>query len=141
MLKGSRKLRPTKLHRYIWALPNTLLGIPFVPLAIFTGGRIAVVSGVVELNGGLIALILRYCTLIRGGAGAMTLGHIVLGLDEQTLTATRQHERAHVRQCEIWGPAFIPAYIAAWLWALAKGSDGYEGNYFEREAIEREEEV
>ncbi len=109
-----------------------------MPLAILTGGRICVVAGVLELHSGLITLILKYCVPIRGGAGALTLGHIVLGLDERTLSVTRQHERAHVRQCEVWGPAFIPAYIAAWLWALAKGRGAYEGNYFEREANKRD---
>lgn len=136
-----QEIRIIKLLCYLWAIPNTLLGVPFVLLAILTGGRLGVVAGVLELHSGLIALILRYCVPIRGGAGALTLGHIVLGLDERTLSATRQHERAHVRQCELWGPVFIPAYLGAWLWAFARGKGGYEGNYFEREAIEREAEV
>jgi hypothetical protein len=32
-----------KLLRYLWALPNTLLGLLFVPLAIFTQGGMRVV--------------------------------------------------------------------------------------------------
>ena len=97
-----------------------------------------VVEGVLELHGESISFILRHCIPIRGGACAMTLGHIVLGRDDRALSATRRHERAHVRQCEVWGPAFIPAYLAAGLWGLAKGEGAYEGNYFERAAKERE---
>jgi hypothetical protein len=56
-----------RIHRYIWALPNTLMGLPFVPLAIFTGGQMVIVEGVLELHSGLIASILRYCVPMRGG--------------------------------------------------------------------------
>lgn len=98
-----------------------------------------IVEGVLELHGGLISSILRYCVPMRGGACAMTLGHIVLGLDSRTLSATRRHEREHVRQCEVWGPAFIPAYLAAGLWGIVRGRGGYGGNYFERKAMEQEE--
>jgi hypothetical protein len=128
-----------RIHRYIWALPNTLIGLPFVPVAILTGGRVQIVDGVLELNGGLIPLILRYCAPACGGASAMTLGHIVMGLDGRSLSDTRSHERAHVRQCEVWGPAFIPAYLAAGLWGIVRGRGAYEGNYFEREAMKQQE--
>lgn len=47
-----------KFLRYIWALPNTLLGLLFVPLALFTHGGIHVVGGVLELHSRLISLIL-----------------------------------------------------------------------------------
>jgi hypothetical protein len=50
----------------------------------------------------------------------------------------RRHEHAHVRQCERWGPAFLPAYIVAGAWAFIQGSGAYEGNYFEREARKAE---
>lgn len=99
-----------------------------------------VVNGVLELHGGLIALILKHCVPMQGGACAMTLGHIVLGLDGGALSATRRHERAHVRQCEVWGPAFIPAYLTAGLWGIVRGRGAYGGNYFEREAMEQEAE-
>ena len=127
-----------KLRRYIWALPNTLIGLLFVPLALITKGRMEVVEGVLELHGGIIAMILRHCVPMKGGACAMTLGHVVLGLDRRTLSATRRHERVHVRQYEVWGPAFIPVYLAAGLLGLARGEGVYEGNHFEREAMEQE---
>jgi hypothetical protein len=68
------------------------------------------------------------------GASAITFGHVVLARDSWSLDATRAHERVHVRQCEIWGPAFIPAYLIAGLWALVNGTGAYTGNYFERQA-------
>jgi hypothetical protein len=40
-----------------------------------------------------------------------------------------------VRQCERWGPLFLPAYAIASLSAWVRGRDPYEGNRFEREAF------
>jgi hypothetical protein len=50
------------------------------------------------------------------------------------LADSRQHERVHVRQYELWGPLFIPAYMIAGLWATVNGRPAYAENYFEREA-------
>ena len=88
----------------------------------------------VELHGGAVSHFLRYATLLPGGASAMTLGHVVLGVDAISLEATRAHERVHVRQAERWGPAFIPAYLLASLIAWRRGLDPYRDNLFEREA-------
>jgi len=120
--------------RYLWALPNTLVGLLFVPAALLPGGGMRLVSGVLEIHGPLIATLLRHGVPIEGGASAITFGHVVLGRDRLTLDATRRHERVHVRQCERWGPAFIPAYLIAGLWALLNGTSAYRGNYFERQA-------
>jgi hypothetical protein len=129
-----------RLIRYFWALPNTLVGLLFVPCALlWPRGGICVVDGVLEVHGPLIARILRHAVPLRGGAWAITFGHIVLGRDRGSLIATRRHERVHVRQCEIWGPAFIPAYLIAALWALISGTGAYAGNYFERQASRAEE--
>jgi hypothetical protein len=125
------------LLRYIWALPNTLVGVLFVPLVILTRGRIEIVDGVLELHGHLIARMLTRCVPIPGGAAAMTFGHVVLGRDRAALAATRAHERVHTEQCEVWGPAFIPAYLLAALWGAIAGAGAYEGNYFERQAFRR----
>jgi hypothetical protein len=122
------------LARYLWALPNTLLGLLFVPGAMLPGGGLQVISGVLEIHGPLIAAILRYCVPIRGGAAAVTLGHVVVACHREALDATRPHERVHVRQYEVWGPAFMPAYLVAGLWALMSGAGAYSGNYFERHA-------
>lgn len=91
-------------------------------------------NGVLEIHGPLLAMMLRRLIPIRGGAAAITFGHIVIGGDQCALDLTRAHERVHVRQCERWGPVFIPAYLLAGAWAWLRGRGAYHGNYFEREA-------
>ena len=65
-----------------------------------------------ECHGGAVTWLLRKTPLIRGAA-ALTLGHVVLGLDPQALDETREHELVHVAQYERWGPAFLPARFCA----------------------------
>jgi hypothetical protein len=120
--------------RYLWALPNTLVGLLLLPVVRLTGGHIAVVDGVLELHGGALPLLLRYGVPLRGGAAAITFGHVILARDERSLAFTRAHERVHVRQCEWWGPLFLPAYFLASLWAAVRGTGAYHGNFFERQA-------
>ncbi len=129
------------LHRlaragvYVWTLPTTAAGLLFLPLVLASRrGGARVVDGVLELHGGPVEFFLRRCTLLRGGASAMTLGHVVLGRDERLLDLTRSHERVHVRQCERWGPLFIPAYLLASILVFLRGGRPYEDNPFEREA-------
>lgn len=122
---------------YLWALPTTLLGLLFLPVALATGGGMRCVSGIAEVYGGAVAWFLRHCTLVNGGASAMTLGHIVLGVDPDRLDAVRAHELVHVRQCERWGPLFVPAYLLTSLWALLRGRRPYLDNAFEIQARER----
>ena len=120
---------------YAWTLPTTTVGLLFLPLALLSrAGGARVVNGVLELHGGPVAFFLRRCTLLRGGASAMTLGHVVLGRDARLLNLTRAHERVHVRQCERWGPLFIPAYLLASVLVLLRGGRPYEDNPFERKA-------
>lgn len=126
---------PVRILCYAWALPTTAVGLLFVPAAM-VGGRIRWVDGVLELQGGVVAFFLEHCTLLPGGASAMTLGHVVLGRDQAALDRTRSHERVHVRQVERWGPLFLPAYVIASLIAAARGRDAYRDNMFEREAFD-----
>jgi hypothetical protein len=126
------------LARYIWALPNSLIGLVFVPIVGLTNGSLAVVEGVLELHSPFISWVLRHCIPLQGGAAAITFGHVVLGRDQQSLSRTRTHERVHVRQYERWGPAFIPAYLIAAGWGLVTGAGAYYGNAFEREAMRGE---
>jgi hypothetical protein len=116
--------------KYIWALPTTCVGVPFI----FLGTHRNWVEGVLEVHGGWVTKFLRHCTLLQGGAAAMTLGHIVIGVDENALQSTRTHERVHVQQCERWGPFFIPAYLACSGYVMLRGRDGYWDNPFEIEA-------
>jgi hypothetical protein len=127
-------MRLLRVCVYVWAAPTTLLGLLFVPLALVTGGGLQGVQGVLEVYGGGVRWILRHGTLVRGGALALTLGHVVLGADRAALDVTRSHERVHVRQCERWGPLFVPAYLLASLWALVRGRHPYRDNPFELEA-------
>lgn len=124
--------------RYLWALPNTAIGLLLAALALIGKGRAQIIDGVIEVHGGLVCFLLKNCVPLRGGAQAMTLGHVVLGRTEKSLELTRRHERVHVRQCEQWGPAFIPAYIGCSIFEMLKGRDAYQDNYFERQAMKRE---
>jgi hypothetical protein len=122
-----------RLLVYLWVLPTTAVGLIFVPLALVSGGGVQVVEGVIEVSGGLAAGFLKYLAF---GASAMTLGHVVLGQDRDALEWSRSHERVHVRQCERWGPAFIPAYLLASVAVWIRGGRPYWDNPFEREAYE-----
>lgn len=125
-----------RLGIYLWALPTTMVGLTALAVAACFG-RVGtrIVDGVLELHGGGIEVLLRRGTLLAGGASAMTLGHVVLGRDQHLLDLTRDHERVHVRQCERWGPLFIPAYVIASLIAWLSGRRAYRDNIFEQEAF------
>lgn len=110
-----------------------MVGLAALLLALLSGGRARRVAGVLEVHGGIAAWILR-----RVGAAAMTLGHVVLAIDEAAHILSRSHERVHVRQCERWGPLFLPAYGLASLAAWLRGEHYYFGNRFEREAYGHE---
>ena len=119
---------------YLWASPGSLVGLLLTLVALLTGGRARVVSGVLEAHGGWVTRLLRRGNRWTGPIAAITLGHVVLGCDEPTLTRTRRHERAHVRQYERWGPLFIPAYLLASAWLGLRGFNAYLDNPFEVEA-------
>ena len=131
-------VKPTRIVVYLWTSPTTLPGLLLLLPTLCTGGGCKIVDGVLEVAGGFASWFLQHCTLLKGGATAMTLGHIVIARDEAAHDRTRSHQRVHVRQAERWGPFFLPAYGVASLIALAKGQSAYRGNAFEREAYERE---
>lgn len=122
--------------RYAWAGPTTVIGLLVVLLG-FWRGQLRIVDGVLEAHGPVLAWLLSHLTLVRGGVTAMTLGHVVVARDQQSLEWTRAHERVHVRQCELWGPLFLPAYLASSLFALVRGRHFYFDNRFEVEAFTR----
>ncbi len=123
-------LRPAA---YAWSAPTTALGLVAGALTLASGGKAQVRQGAVEFHGGFARWFLgRVCR-----ASAMTLGHVILGQDAWCLDFCRDHEQAHIRQCERWGPAFVPAYLACSLWEWTRRHRGrhyYFDNYFERDA-------
>ena len=127
----------SSIGRVLWALPVTLVGLVLVVLGVLTGGRVAIVSGVIEGHGGVIRRALARLPVGRGGAGALTLGHVVLGTDARALEVSRPHERIHVAQYERLGLAFPFAYAASSILALLRGKNPYRGNRFEKEANRR----
>ncbi len=129
--------RLTRLAAYFWASPNTVLGLLLVALALASRGRAARVAGTIEAHGGCLSGLLARWLPPRGGVDALALGHVILGDSAASLERNRAHERAHVRQCERWGPLFIPAYLCASLWAWTRGRDAYLDNRFERDAMAR----
>ena len=124
----------TVLLRYLWAAPNTLLGLPLLLAALLCGARCALHCGVIEVHGGILRPLFRSGLCLGGGISAMTFGHLVIARDRFHLEISRAHELVHVRQYERWGPLFIPAYLLASLWAQLRGGNYYRDNYFEREA-------
>ena len=123
-----------RTFRYLWAGPNTVLGLFLALLAAISGGQVRVVDGVVEAGGGWLRRLLRLAPAGGHGAAAMTLGHVVIGVDQAALDRTRRHERVHVAQYEHWGPLFIPAYFVASAVAAYRGRHAYFDNPFEVEA-------
>lgn len=130
--KGSR---PGRLRGWLrrwalrlWASPNSLIGLALGLLLMPFGARMRIVDGVIEIAA-------RHTPPRRRWPfAAITFGHVVLGTHAQELQRLRAHERVHVRQCERWGPLFLPAYLLAGLWQWMRGQDAYWDNPFEVEA-------
>jgi hypothetical protein len=121
---------------YLWPLPCTALGVAIGALGLATGGRLQRRNGIVEFYGGVVTWLLARMPGPLNGAAAMTLGHVVLGLNQHALERTRAHELVHVRQYQRWGPLFIPAYLLCSALIWRRGGDAYRDNPFEREAYE-----
>lgn len=121
-----------RIAAYLWASPNTLLGLAFLRPALATGGRVRVERGVVEIHGGFARFFLLRCLLIQ--ASALTLGHVIVGQDRTCLDHARDHEHVHVRQFARWGPFMLPAYFLSSFLAWRRGGHFYFDNRFEREA-------
>lgn len=117
---------------YLWSGPTTLLGLGMALCAFAGRGTLRIVDGVIEVHGAVPRFFLR--AFPPRGVAAITVGHVVLGCDPESLARTRAHERVHVKQCERWGPLFLPAYVAAGIWALLRGRHVYHDNWFERQA-------
>jgi hypothetical protein len=125
------------VHRvaaYAWAGPNTLLGLSAGLVMLACGATARRIQGTIEFSGGAIGLLLasrRQPFRFQ----AVTFGHVILGTSAAALAGAREHEQAHVRQYERWGPFFLPAYLASSVWQLVTGRHVYHDNYFERQAV------
>jgi hypothetical protein len=107
-----------------WVSPLTLTG---VGVAVLSGARLRwdatrrclVATGVRGPSGAALRLV---------GAGANTIGQVVLCRIDEPSAELLDHEAMHVRQAERLGPLLVPAYL--WLNAL----HGYRDNPLERAA-------
>jgi hypothetical protein len=90
---------------FAWTLPNTALGV-VAGLLTFQAPRI---------HGGALVFD-RHArgltwAMLRMNRTAMTLGFVIVSgqpLSDELLA----HEREHIRQYCVWGPLYIPAYLA-----------------------------
>lgn len=131
----SKRLRISRLSRWarvLWASPNTLVGLLGCALWWCAGAQVRVVGGAIEAA---LPASRRERPLRRHlPFSAITFGHTILGAHAQDLVRLRAHEQVHVRQCERWGPLFLPAYVLAGAWQWMRGQDAYWDNPFEVEA-------
>jgi hypothetical protein len=114
----------------VWASPWSALGVLLAGVMRLGGARWQWRHGVLEASGGAMATWLAR----RGGPQALTLGHVVLAVDEPSLNHWRAHERVHVQQYERWGVLMVPAYLAESAWQRCRGRCAYHDNRFERQA-------
>lgn len=127
--KRQRLRRLSRWARVLWASPNTLVGLLGCALWWCAGAQVRVVGGIIEA-----ALPPPRRARPRRRHlpfAAITLGHVILGAQAQDLVRLRAHERVHVRQCERWGPLFLPAYLLSGVWQWMRGRDAYWDNPFE----------
>lgn len=119
---------------YVWAAPYSAVGLACGLIATVFGASMRVHGGALEFGGGrvwgLVSDLPAPCRI-----SAITLGHVVLGIDHATLAAVRTHEQVHIRQYECWGPFFVPAYFLSGLVQWLRGRHPYLDNRFEREAF------
>lgn len=125
-----------KAWRYAWAAPATLAGVALALPAIALGARARVVRGALEVGGGRLEQGVAAMPFARR-FGAITFGHVIIGVNDGVLAACRDHEHVHVRQYERWGALFFPLYLGSSLVQLLRGRDPYLDNRFEREAYGR----
>jgi hypothetical protein len=123
-------VRTATALKYIWASPASAVGAAAALATLLIGSTTRMNSGVLE-----VSLRPRTSALARRIArlrfSAITFGHVVLASSEAEQDSLRPHERAHVRQYEIWGPLFLLAYPAESLVQCLMGGHPYRDNRFE----------
>jgi len=113
----------SRAARLLWTSPYSLLGLLLAPF--FRSRR--TVAGVLVCEGA------SWPRRLGWNYRAITLGHVVLGVDELD-ERTLRHELAHVRQYERWGILFPPVYFGVSVVAVARGRHYYRDNVFEVQA-------
>lgn len=96
-----------------------------------TGARMSRIQGCIEITGGRVA---NECGRRRMRFVAITLGHVILAIDDASLDGCRGHEHVHVAQYERFGVLLFVLYGASSVWQALVGRDAYFDNVFEREA-------
>ena len=129
----------SRVLRYVWAFPATVLGLIFAAPCIAAGGSARLVAGVLEITAEPLVAALRGRGFFRGSL-AITFGHVVLASEAPFLALSRAHERVHVRQYERWGVLFFPLYVLSSVVAFITGHDPYTSNRFEQAAARHESE-
>lgn len=116
---------------YLWVSPTSAIGMPLVLVNQFTGGRCHLRNGVLEVHGRWVR---RVLSLGPFPAAALTLGHVVLNVDDRARNLYREHELVHVCQAERWGPLFVPLYLALAIATWRRTGNGYWNHPWEVEA-------
>ncbi len=131
--RATKRARWRRAGCLLWAAPNSLLGLLLGLVWWLVGASAQRVDGVLELTLPDVSKSTRPSRW-RLPFAAITLGHVVLGVDAREMSRWRAHERVHVAQYERWGPLFLPAYLGSSLWQWLRGRDAYWDNRFEVEA-------
>jgi hypothetical protein len=131
----SLKTRMLALLRWGWASPWTLFGLTLGIAGLCNGVRIEWYRRTIVCYSGWIEKLLKNVP-IRGGASALTLGHTILARSREDMLRSHPHEVVHVRQYELWGIFFVPAYFGISCWLVVRRKDPYWDNPFEREAYD-----
>ena len=124
------------MHRALavaWAAPYTGLGLLAGLAMLAAGGRVRIMRRTLEFSGGRLGVGMTRLPQ-RCPFSAITLGHVILGVDAHALNSLRDHEQVHVAQYERWGVFFVPAYLLSSAWQICCGRCAYRDNYFEKQA-------
>jgi len=125
------------MARYVWAFPATLVGVMFSVIALGAGATVHFVGGTMEVVGGSVGRVIGVMPASLRFT-AITLGHVIVGIDHDALRRARFHEQVHVQQYERWGVLLFALYILSSVVQLVRGRHPYFDNCFEREAQERD---
>jgi hypothetical protein len=115
----------------VWVAPCSVIGLMLAAWVLALDGRWKTGRGTLQAalpDGSWMAR--------RSPFHAITLGHVIVAVDEAALVGSLAHELVHVRQYERWGVAFFLAYPLASLWMWTRGRRPYWDNPFEVQARE-----